>query len=63
MFERNRDFISSARRRWSGFLVELGVERDDAAVGVLELAVQAHELFLAARAARPASRSSSRFCC
>ena len=40
MFERKRDLRSSARRRWSALLVELGVERDDAAIGVFELAIE-----------------------
>ena len=63
MFERNRDFSSSARRRWSALLVQLGIERDDAAIGVFELAIEAGELLLLALERRQAPRSSSWFCC
>ena len=47
MLERKRDLISSARRRWSARLVELRVQRHDAAVRVLELAVETRQLLLA----------------
>ena len=44
-------------------LVELGVERDDAAVGVLQLAVEPLELVLALAQLPASARSSSWFCC
>ena len=62
MLDRNRDFISSARRRWLGLLVELRIERDDAAVGVLELAVSCTSSSWRSRSSSSV-RSSSRFCC
>ena len=48
MFDRKRDFRSEMRLQFLGIVVELGVERDDPAIGLLELAgVQLGDLGLA----------------